>query len=584
MKLSSLLILGVLLLGVLLLPCGFGLRAARGADILVNTYTTGNQAGGRVAIDGDGNFVVIWGSAQNDPASDVFAQRFDSRGNKLGPEFQVNASTTGTQYAYGVASDAAGDFVVIWGATDGSDRGIFGRRFDSAGAALGTEFQINTFTTGEQFAPSVSSDAAGSFVVVWSSAGQDGSVYGVFGQRYDSGGSPAGTEFPVNTYTTGGQYLAAVASGAAGDFVAVWSSIGQDGFGHGVFGQRFDSDGSPAGTEFQVNTATAYNQYFADVAVDADGDFVVVWDDGNEVLAQRYQSSGAAAGSEFRVNTFDSNSQEFPEVAVDDDGNFVVAWGSEAQDGGGWGVFAQRYDAGGQSVGTEFRVNSATTQNEEFPDVAAAPNGDFVVTWNAREHDGSESGVFAKQYIDGVVACDPTPDPSCESAFTKGLLLLKEKPGSEKLILKMAGNAQVSQAGYGNPLIAGGTAYRLCIYDDAPQLVADVLVDQGGASSWSPLGSAPPDPFGKGYKYRDSGGSADGIGKIVLQAGPASGGTSKIQIKGRGSALPLPIASGLTSTTAVTVQLRGDDAPGAGCFSATLHTIRRQTAQLFKAK
>jgi hypothetical protein len=32
--------------------------------------------------------------------------------------------------------------------------------------------------------PSVAADDAGDFVVVWTSSGQDGSNYGVFGQRY----------------------------------------------------------------------------------------------------------------------------------------------------------------------------------------------------------------------------------------------------------------------------------------------------------------------------------------------------------------------------------------------------------------
>ena len=50
--------------------------------------------------------------------------------------------------------------------------------------------------------PSVASDAAGNFVVVWDSADQDGSDVGVFGQRYASSGAPLGPEFRVNTYTT----------------------------------------------------------------------------------------------------------------------------------------------------------------------------------------------------------------------------------------------------------------------------------------------------------------------------------------------------------------------------------------------
>src|SRR5262245_36609456 len=73
--------------------------------------------------------------------------------------------------------------------------------------AVGSAFQINTYTTGHQRTLSgggnlVAADASGNFVVVWNSNGQDGSGYGILGQRYDSVGSALGTEFRVNSFTT----------------------------------------------------------------------------------------------------------------------------------------------------------------------------------------------------------------------------------------------------------------------------------------------------------------------------------------------------------------------------------------------
>src|SRR5262245_10409477 len=65
--------------------------------------------------------------------------------------------------------------------------------------SLGPEFQVNTYTTSAQNSPVVAADGAGNFVVVWASP-HDGSGSGVFGQRYDSSGTPLGSEFPVNTY------------------------------------------------------------------------------------------------------------------------------------------------------------------------------------------------------------------------------------------------------------------------------------------------------------------------------------------------------------------------------------------------
>ena len=43
--------------------------------------------------------------------------------------------------------------------------------------------------------------AGGGFVVTWTSDGQDGSGYGIYGQRYAADGTAVGSEFRVNTFT-----------------------------------------------------------------------------------------------------------------------------------------------------------------------------------------------------------------------------------------------------------------------------------------------------------------------------------------------------------------------------------------------
>ncbi len=81
-----------------------------------------------------------------------------------------------------MAAGGAGNFVVAWESDgqDGSTTGIFGQRFDGSGAALGSEFQINTYTTRFQTRSAVAADGAGNFVVAWGSVGQDGSTTGIF--------------------------------------------------------------------------------------------------------------------------------------------------------------------------------------------------------------------------------------------------------------------------------------------------------------------------------------------------------------------------------------------------------------------
>lgn len=96
----------------------------------------------------------------------------------------VCAPVTGSSLP-AIACDGAANFVVAWesGAQDGDATGVFARGFDASGAALGGEFQVNTYTTGNQRFASVSSNASGEVVVSWASADQDGDDDGVFAQR-----------------------------------------------------------------------------------------------------------------------------------------------------------------------------------------------------------------------------------------------------------------------------------------------------------------------------------------------------------------------------------------------------------------
>src|SRR5207244_3553566 len=110
--------------------------------------------------------------------------------------------------------------------------------YASSGTPLGPEFRVNTYTTNAQGYPSVAADPSGNFVVGWDSP-QDGSGYGVFGQRYASSGAPVGPEFLVNTYPTNDPYDSSVLADASGNFVVVWESNLQDGSSLGVFGQRY---------------------------------------------------------------------------------------------------------------------------------------------------------------------------------------------------------------------------------------------------------------------------------------------------------------------------------------------------------
>jgi hypothetical protein len=99
---------------------------------------------------------------------------------------------------------------------------------------LALSSKINTHTSNSQQYPSVTSLADGGFVVTWMSSSQDGSGWGIYGQRYAADGSASGAEFQDQHPHLKYQQYPSVTSLADGGFVVTWMSNNQDGSGWGV--------------------------------------------------------------------------------------------------------------------------------------------------------------------------------------------------------------------------------------------------------------------------------------------------------------------------------------------------------------
>ncbi len=365
-------------------------------------------------------------------SKEVFGQYYDATGTAVGGEFQVNTYIPDHQDEPSVATDAAGNYVVVWESgsqcNDGLDfyNSIAGQRYDAAGAPLGGEFLVSPCPAGGGNDPQVAADAAGNFVVTYYDGPPARALSSIFAQRYDNAGVKVGAEFQVAS--TVDLYNPAIASDPLGNFVIVWTDFsGLDGDSDGVFARLYDSAGNAAGGEFQVNTFTAGEQGSSEGAVDFDdaGNFVVVWDsylqdgDAGGVYGQYFDAGGSPVGSEFRVNTTTVGYQNIASVARDGPGNTLIVW-SGAGVGDDRGIFGQFYDTTGAAVGGEFRLNSTTLDIQTTPVVSANASGEFVVTWESRDTD---SGDVHGQRLE-VNAVNPVPSSSPIAKLMMAVLTL----------------------------------------------------------------------------------------------------------------------------------------------------------------
>jgi hypothetical protein len=332
--------------------------------------------------------------------TDVCAQRFttgvNATGIKIGTEFLANTYSTDSQSSPSITSLVDGSFIITWNSynQDGNLDGIYAQRFTAIGTTpvkSGAEFRVNTYTINQQITPAIASLQDAGFVATWTST-QDGSGYGIYAQRFNTTGTKVGTEFQVNTYTTSDQTNPAIVCLSDGNFVVTWQSSGQ---GESVsysniYAQLFNgTSGTKLGVEFQVNTYTANIQSYPSIVGLTNGSFVVTWSsDGQDgsnygIYGQRFNSTGWKLGLEFQMNSYTTNSQGSSTIANLSDGNFVVTWHSNLQDGDNYGIYGQRFDATGSKLSTEFLVNPYTTGFQAYPYVVGLQDGNFVVAWTS---------------------------------------------------------------------------------------------------------------------------------------------------------------------------------------------------------
>jgi hypothetical protein len=223
----------------------------------------------------------------------------------------------------------------------------------------------------------------------------------------------ASAEFQVNTWTAGGQNSAAVAADARGGFVVVWVSDGPyplESYGKSIQGRRYRPDGTPVGPQFPISQHAGWiDCRTPDVAMDAEGGFVVAWaagdEDDAEIFARRFRADGAPRGSQFQVNDRTDCLQYEPAIAVSPAGDALVTWESGVRSGFhepycddpeflSQTVRARLLPAGGLPAGPEMLL-SDPVHSALFPAAADDPRGGFLVVWEVSE--GVQEGFSARR-------------------------------------------------------------------------------------------------------------------------------------------------------------------------------------------
>jgi Ca2+-binding RTX toxin-like protein len=208
---------------------------------------------------------------------------------------------------------------------------------------MGQEFTVNFYEAAWQDEPQLLTFRDGSFLIAWRSFFSDQDTYAVQAQYYDQFGRPVLGERTLDGIDGSASEIKAMTQLADGGFVITFSFsfdglLDQD----ETYAKIFNADFSVRKDAFRVDNLPTFQTLGSTVAPLADGGFIVSFGydgvdtealklDFDDIYAQRYDANGNAIGGNFRLNTnvkeFDQNAPESVQLK---NGNTLIIWHSEA--------------------------------------------------------------------------------------------------------------------------------------------------------------------------------------------------------------------------------------------------------------
>lgn len=366
------------------------------ADLSINQTQTDVQYGPQVAIADNGDFVVVWRSRSQGSlagAENLVARLFDSQGKARTHEFIVNDSRDFCTdcYDFDVSMTSTGEFVVVWGALQGSSgKGVYAQRYYADGSANGAVELIDNSSESSQHAQvAVGTFPTGGFVAIWQHTTTD--VSGLKARLFGTVGN-GGSAFWI---TTTPAHTPEVATNSLGQFAVTFVD---DSKTSEIYNCLFASTTA----QIPCQTTTHSYQWLA-----APHPSIFLRDDGTYILAATAQCG--STGQCIRYSEFGSTGIAYTSDAllldsastatINADGSVIQISASRLYANSSSDIVFGMYQGGKWSQGPE-QANRYTAGNQTEPHMAANAHGQRVMVWTDTQYEKS----LNPNFLSGIAA------------------------------------------------------------------------------------------------------------------------------------------------------------------------------------
>lgn len=351
-------------------------------------------------VSSAGNGLAVWWTSTGTNTSVIQAQWLNSETSATNI-----SSTTGSATTPKVAVDANGNAIVVWMQTDNQITNLWVNRYTAGG--WGVAQQVTNYTSatvGPSNVPSIAIDGAGNAVIMWNQSTVGSSHFDVYTSRYsvanNSWSAPALLSSGINS-----AYGYKVVSNSKGHVALIYCQNTAGTGGNGDASDVWVATGTTTGgftTHTQVSSGPNPFDGAASLAIDPDGDIIAEWlqsdNAGYDVWVSLLPSGGTWSTPQTITNMV-SGECYFPEVVMDQYGNAFATW--EQQSDTSQYIAVSRYDAGSGVWGAPAQIGANIANMYAFgpQHIAVDLSGNATLVWYQATLTGSLVTVNSAQYL-----------------------------------------------------------------------------------------------------------------------------------------------------------------------------------------
>ena len=395
-----------LISAVLICLCGLAPTAGRaqtpvGPEFHANNFGKNPQGYQSVGVSTGGDFLVVWEQITPDGKAGLWSQWFSPSGYPLGKN-RLLQITKSQAYAPLVSSGVHGGALVLWTETHNTTAGywedvIGGELLPDGSWFLPPRYITSLWALLPRFASPL--PQGGYAMLVLGTRPRHFVETRTFLVLTDNNLKVAHGPTAVSPAWQASQEVGGLAVSPTGEFLVTWTEAETT-----ILAQLFSPSGRPLAKAFKVPSGGTLPQYAGAAASLGNSGYVIVWSENltsrgiPDLIMRLLNPDGTPRSVDLRLDP-EIRFRGLQQVASDPAGNFLVVW----QEGGpppnwGWDIFGRLYHPDGTPFGPKVRLNQYVVNDQTNAQVAAGPNGTFVVVWQSTSQDNGDDGIYGRVF------------------------------------------------------------------------------------------------------------------------------------------------------------------------------------------